>query len=200
LALFCVWTKSIVCKDDVLQRIPLFRRISEDFVYKLENLRFPVSRPDDRAILSGCPSDHCSIRPNDVPYCPDASQTKHHPSGRRAFPSEPSTMSRSFYLACISLDNSAARPDAYQYLTSFIFFPSSNMGKTDSTVRTMWYPVRTRVSLRQESQFKYHHPDVSQPWFDARSTVKEIADSTSTVRTSVNLGPDTRIADMEIAC
>jgi len=28
----------------------------------------------------------------------------------------------------------------------------------------MWYPVRTRVSLRQESQFKYHRPDVSQPW------------------------------------
>jgi hypothetical protein len=28
----------------------------------------------------------------------------------------------------------------------------------------MWYPVRMRVSLRQESQFKYHRPDVSQPW------------------------------------
>jgi hypothetical protein len=28
----------------------------------------------------------------------------------------------------------------------------------------MWHPVRTRVSLRQESQFKYHRPDVGQPW------------------------------------
>jgi hypothetical protein len=28
----------------------------------------------------------------------------------------------------------------------------------------MWYPVRTPVSLRQESQFKYHCPNVSQPW------------------------------------
>jgi len=28
----------------------------------------------------------------------------------------------------------------------------------------MWYPVRTRVSTRQESQFKYTRPDVRQPW------------------------------------
>jgi hypothetical protein len=35
---------------------------------------------------------------------------------------------------------------------------------------------------------------------DARSSIKEIADSTSTVRTFASLGPDARIADMEIAC
>jgi hypothetical protein len=35
---------------------------------------------------------------------------------------------------------------------------------------------------------------------DACSSVKEIADSTSTVRTSASHGPDARIADMEIAC
>jgi hypothetical protein len=28
----------------------------------------------------------------------------------------------------------------------------------------MWYPVWTSVSLRQESQFKCHRPDVNQPW------------------------------------
>jgi hypothetical protein len=122
LASFCVWTKSLVCKDAVLQGIPLFRIISKDSVYKSENLRFPVSRPDDRAMPSGRLSDHCSIRLDDVPYRPDASQTKHHPSG-------PSTVSRSFYPACIRPDNSAARPDAYQYSTSFRFFPSSNMGR-----------------------------------------------------------------------
>jgi hypothetical protein len=27
-----------------------------------------------------------------------------------------------------------------------------------------WIPVRTRSYIRQESQFKYHRPDVSQPW------------------------------------
>jgi hypothetical protein len=85
LASFCVWTKSLVCKDTVLQGISLFRRISEDSVYKSENIWFPVSRPDDWAIPSKHPSIHCSIRPDDVPYSPDASQTKHHPSGRRVF-------------------------------------------------------------------------------------------------------------------
>jgi len=62
--------------------------------------RFPVSRPDDRAIPSGCPSVHYSIRPDDVPYRPEARQTKHHPFGRRVFPSGPFTVSRSF---CSSL-------------------------------------------------------------------------------------------------
>jgi hypothetical protein len=41
----------------------------------------------------------------------------------------------------------------------------------------MWYPVRTRVSIRQESQFKYDRPD-------GRASKKEIADSTSTVWTT----------------
>jgi hypothetical protein len=87
-------------KDAVLQGIPLFKRVSEDSACKTENLRFPVSRPDDRAIHSGRPSVHYSIRPDDVPYRLDARQTKHHPSGRRDFPSGCTTVSRSF---CSSL-------------------------------------------------------------------------------------------------
>jgi hypothetical protein len=35
---------------------------------------------------------------------------------------------------------------------------------------------------------------------DTRATNMEIADSTSTVRTTAYHGPDARIADMEIAC
>jgi hypothetical protein len=35
---------------------------------------------------------------------------------------------------------------------------------------------------------------------DSRASMKEIADSTSTVRTTAYHGPDPRIADMEIAC
>jgi hypothetical protein len=38
------------------------------------------------------------------------------------------------------------------------------------------------------------------PGPDERSTIKEIADSTSTVRTTAYHGPDARIADMEIVC
>jgi hypothetical protein len=114
LASFCVWTKSLVCKDVVLSRIPLFRVMSEDSACKSENLWFPVSRPDDRAIPSGRPFVHCSIRLDDVPYRPDSRQTKHHPSGRRTFPSKPSLFQEATVPACIRPDVSAARPDASQ--------------------------------------------------------------------------------------
>jgi hypothetical protein len=89
---------------------------------KDRRIQVPCQPSGGRVIPSRRPSVHCSIRPNNVPYRPDARQTKHHLSGRCAFPSGPSTMSRSFYPACI-------RPDASQYSTSFRFFPSSNMGR-----------------------------------------------------------------------
>jgi len=136
---------------------------------------------------------HYSIRPDDVPYRSDSRQTKHHPSGRRVSPSGPSTLLRRFYPACIRPDVSAARLDASQYSFSFRFLSKFQEREDRSTVRTMWYLVRTRVSLRQELQFKYHRPDV-------RSSKKEIADLTSTVRTTAYHGPNARIADMEIAC
>jgi hypothetical protein len=65
-----------------------------------KSFRFRASRLDDWIILSGCPSDHCSIRLDDVPHRPDASQTKHHPFGWRAFSVRTSTVSRSY---CSSL-------------------------------------------------------------------------------------------------
>jgi len=101
-------------KDDVLQGIQLFRRVSEDSACKSENLLFLVSRPDDRAIQSGRPSVHCSIRPDDVPYRSDARQTKHHPSGRRIFSSGPSLFREATVPACIRPNVSAALPDASQ--------------------------------------------------------------------------------------
>jgi hypothetical protein len=72
--LHSVWTKSIVCKDDVLTGIQLFKSVLEDSACKLENFRFLVSRPDDRAILSGRSSVHYSIRSDDVQYCLDSQQ------------------------------------------------------------------------------------------------------------------------------
>jgi hypothetical protein len=54
-------------KDDVLQGILLFRRVSEDSACKSENLRFPVNHLKDHAILSGRSYVHCSIRPDNVP-------------------------------------------------------------------------------------------------------------------------------------
>jgi hypothetical protein len=40
-----------------------------------------------------------------------------------------------------------------------------------STVRTMWYPVRTCISVRQESQFKMNRPDIWQLWSGHRCIV-----------------------------
>jgi hypothetical protein len=59
----------------------------------------------------------------------------------------------------------------------------------------MWYPIRTRVSVKQESQFKY---DSCGP--DARASKKEIADTTSTAWTTAYHGLVARITDMEIEC
>jgi hypothetical protein len=54
-----------------------------------KNFKFPVSRPDDRAILSGRPSVHCSIRPDDVSSCPDARRTSIIRPDDVLLPSEP---------------------------------------------------------------------------------------------------------------
>jgi hypothetical protein len=67
-------------KNAVLQGIPIFIRVSEDYACKTENLRFPVSRSDDHAIPSGRPSVRMTcltvrtpdrpsiIRPNNVHF------------------------------------------------------------------------------------------------------------------------------------
>jgi hypothetical protein len=94
LASFCVWTKSLMCKDAVnwdstCQSI--FRRLCT--AKKIEDFSFPVSRPD--AHLSTVPSVRttCSSRPN-------ARQTSIIHPDDVSFPSGPYTVSRSF---CSSL-------------------------------------------------------------------------------------------------
>jgi hypothetical protein len=74
--------------------------------------------------------------------------------------------------ACIRPDVSASRPNASQYSISSWILSKFEEREDQSTVQTMWYPVRTRVSLRQESQFKYDHPDAWQLW-SGRVCIKE---------------------------
>jgi hypothetical protein len=57
--------------------------------------------------------------------------------------------------------------------------------------------ILSKFNLREDC---FNRPDNVDSRLDARSTVKEIADSTSTIRTTAYHGPDARIADMEIAC
>jgi len=114
LASFCVWTKSLMCKD-VVNRVStcqsIYRRLCT--AKKIEDFRFPVSRLDDvssvqDAHLSTVPfvRTTCSsrpdarqtsiIRPDDVSYCPD-----------------PPLYREASVLACIRPDISAARPDVH---------------------------------------------------------------------------------------
>jgi hypothetical protein len=62
-----------------------------------------------------------------------------------------------------------------------------------STVRTMWYPVRMRISVRQESQFKMNCPDIWQLWSRRWYIIY------GNWRFDFNR-PDARVSDMEITC
>jgi hypothetical protein len=74
LALFCVWTKSLMCNDAV-NRDSTFRVMSEDSACESEEFQVPC-QPSGRCVIpSGCPSVYCSIRPNDVSFHPDFRQT-----------------------------------------------------------------------------------------------------------------------------
>jgi hypothetical protein len=74
LALFCVWTKSLMCNDAV-NRDSTFRVISEDSACESEEIQVPY-QPSGRCVIpSGRPSVYCSIRPDDVSFHPDFRQT-----------------------------------------------------------------------------------------------------------------------------
>jgi hypothetical protein len=101
LASFCVWTKSFMCKDAVKRDSTcqsIFIRLCT--MKKIEDFRFPVSRPDD---VSSFPDAHLSTVPSVWTTCssrPDARQTSIIRPDDLSFPSGPYTVSKSF---CSSL-------------------------------------------------------------------------------------------------
>jgi hypothetical protein len=160
LALFCVWTKSRKCKDavnrystiqsDVRQFCLQVRRISSSLsaVRTIEPSRVDTHLSTVPSVRTTClpsipPRQISIIRPDEV-----------------FIPSGPILYREVSVPAYIPPDISAACLDASQYSISFRFLSKFQEREDRSTVRTMWYPVRTRVSLRQESQFIYHRPDV----------------------------------------
>jgi hypothetical protein len=146
------------------------------------------------------PICHCSIRPDDVSYRPDARQIKHHPFGRRAFPFGLSIVSRRFCPTCIRPDVSAACPNASLYSTSSGFFPSSNKGKINQPSGRCGISSgrASPQGKNRNSNTLVRTSDSLGP--DVRSSKKEIADSTSTVRMTTYHGSDARTSVMEIAC
>jgi len=145
LASFCVWTKSLMCKvavnrDSTCQNI--FRRLCTG--KKIEDFRFPVSRPDD---VSSSPNVHLSTVPSVRMTCsfrPDARQTSIILLNDVSFPSGPYTVSRSFY--------SSLHPSE----------PLSSPSRRPSVIDQ--HPILFKFRIWEELQFKYHCLDVSQPW------------------------------------
>lgn len=76
----------------------------------------------------------------------------------------PYILSRSFCSSLLRPDVSAARLDAYQFSNGSLILSKFQEREDQSNVWTIWYPVRTHVSVRQESQFKIDCPDVYQSW------------------------------------
>jgi len=75
LASFCVWTKSLMCKRCCKQGFQLTEHFQKTLhCEKLEDFRFPVSRPDE-----------VSSRPDNVFILTGRQTDQHHPSGRRIF-------------------------------------------------------------------------------------------------------------------
>jgi hypothetical protein len=146
--------------NDAMNRDSTFRVMSEDSACKSEEFQVPC-QPSGRCVIpSGLPSVYCSIHPDDVSFHPDIRQTSiiclddvfhpsrhlHHiekllcqlaPSGRFS-----STSGRLSVLERFT--------DSFQVQER----------EDQSTVRTMWYPLRTRIFVRQESQFKMNRPDI----------------------------------------
>jgi hypothetical protein len=142
LASFCVWTKSLICKDaanwDSIVQSEV-RRIS----------KFPVSRPDDVSSLPDDVSFRLDVRQTSI-ICPD---DVFLPSGH---------LHRIEKLLCQLAPSGRFSSTSGRLSVLERFTDSFQVQEREdqSTVRTMWYPVRTRISVRQESQFKMNRPDI----------------------------------------
>jgi hypothetical protein len=122
LASFCVWTKSLICKDTANKDSTVHsevRRIS----------KFPVSRPDD---VSSRPDVHLSTVPSVRTTCLSVQTSDRQASSVRTtcfFRPDTYIVSRSFCASLLRPDVSAARPDAYQFSNGSLILSKFNKGK-----------------------------------------------------------------------
>jgi hypothetical protein len=96
---------------------------------KDRRFQIPCQPSGRRVIPSGRPSVHCSIRPDNVSYCPDARQTSIIRPDDVSFRPDPPLYREASVPACIRPDLSASHPDVHQGSISFRFFPSLDMGR-----------------------------------------------------------------------
>jgi hypothetical protein len=152
LASFCVWTKSLMYKaavnrDSTCQSI--FRRLCT--AKKIEDFRFPVSRPDD---LLSRPNAHLSIAPFVRTTChtvrtpdrPASSVWTTYLSVRNLH----YIKKLMFQLASVRTSQQPVRTSISDRLASYSFQVQNN-GRSIHPSGRCWCPVQTRVSIRQES-------------------------------------------------
>jgi hypothetical protein len=152
LASFCVWTKSLICKDDANMGSTVqseVRRIS----------KFPVSRPDD---VSSRPDAHLPTAPSVQTMCHPVRTPDNPASSIRTtcfFRPDTSLYREASVLACSvrTFQQHIRTPISSRMVKILSKFQER---EDQSTVRTMWYTVRMRISVRQESQFKMNRPDI----------------------------------------
>jgi hypothetical protein len=122
LASFCVWTKSLICKDAANRDSTVqseVRRIS----------KFPVSRPDD---VSSRPDVHLSTVLSVRTTCLSVRTSDRQASSVRTtcfFRPNTNIVSRSFCASLLHLDISAARPDTYQFSNGSLILSKFKKGK-----------------------------------------------------------------------
>jgi len=116
LASFCVWTKSLVCKDAVLQGIPLFRVMSEGSAL-FSRQKFSESPSVVWTIVPSRPDAHLSTVPSIQKMCLTVRMPV-RPSIIRPdnvhFPFGPLLYREATVPACIRPDDSAACSDTSQ--------------------------------------------------------------------------------------
>jgi hypothetical protein len=151
---YSVFGKNHLCVNDAANRDSTFqseiRRIT----------KFPVSRPAD---VSSRPDAHLSTVPSVRTTCHSVRTSDRKASPVRTtcfFRLDTYFVSRSLCANLLRPDISVARLDTYQFSKGLLILSKFQEREDQSTVRTMWYPVRTHISVRQESQFKMNRPDI----------------------------------------
>jgi hypothetical protein len=146
--------------NDVVNRDSTFRVMSEDSACKSEEFQVPC-QPSGRCVIpSGRPSVHCSIRPDDVSFRSDIRQTSIICPDDVFLPSGHLHRIENLLCQLAPSGRFSSTSGRLSVLERFTDYFQVQEREDQSTVRTMWYPVRTSISVRQESQFKMNRPDI----------------------------------------
>jgi hypothetical protein len=159
LASFC-FTKSLLCNDAFIQGICFIQSLhfyyvlQEDSVKILRQLKLVPLQPSGRLTVQASSVRTTRTFRLNLPLCQEASNCSSlHPS--------------------TSFSNTSGRHSVFDQL--WFFFSKHRYGKTATTVRTMWIPVRTCSFISQVMHSKSRRPDVGLHGPNTRASYMEIA-------------------------